>query len=416
MERKPFIMYRRASGGLGGRIYYVAFWDPAARRYTNRRSTNKTAKGAAENQARKWLAEGLPVRDAETFVRYLQDFWAEGSQYLAGREARLKPLSTVYVVNARSAIRKYVTPWLIEQGKEKLRVSEVTAGLLESLTLYLRDSGLGPSRVNGIIKAVRVPLGQAFKMGRIRENPARQVEKLPDPAPKRQILEMEEAERFFSLKWRDPRHYGFNLIAATTGMRLGEIRGLQAEDLRGDYIHVCHNWQDTEPEGRKMKGPKHSTLAAVKERDVPIPPRLVPVLHELVKRNPWKDGFVIWGDSRGKPLSESIILRHLYEGLEKIGITPEERKRRKLNFHAWRHFYNSNVRPFVPDYQLRMLTGHTSEAMTERYTEITTEQRRAVAKIADGLFEGKLGVAGIEEKKIGNGNDGKKKTTKRPQE
>ena len=75
---------------------------------------------------------------------------------------------------------------------------------------------------------------------------------------------------------------------------------------------------------------------------------------------------------------------------EKIGITPEERKRRKLNFHAWRHFYNTNIRPYVPDYQLRMLTGHTSEAMTERYTEITTEQRRAVAKIADGLFEGKL--------------------------
>ena len=64
MERKLFILYRRASGGLGGRIYYVAFWDPAARRYANRRSTSKTAKGAAENQACNWLAEGLPVRDA----------------------------------------------------------------------------------------------------------------------------------------------------------------------------------------------------------------------------------------------------------------------------------------------------------------------------------------------------------------
>ena len=28
MERKPFILYRRASEGLGGRIYCVAFWDP----------------------------------------------------------------------------------------------------------------------------------------------------------------------------------------------------------------------------------------------------------------------------------------------------------------------------------------------------------------------------------------------------
>jgi integrase len=410
MERKPYILYRRASGGKGGKIFYVAFWDPETRNYTNRRSTNMTAKGAADNQARKWLAEGLPTRDAETFVGYLEGFWADGSQYLSGREARLKPLSAVYVINSRSAIAKYVKPWLIDNGKERLLLEGVTAGLLESLTLHLREQGLGPSRINGIVKAVRVPLSNASKMGRIRENPARQVEKMPDPAPKRQVLETDEAQRFFALEWKDPRYYGINILAATTGMRLGEIRGLQAEDIREDYIHVCHNWQDTEPEGRKMKGPKHSTLANRKERDVPIPPRLAPVLRQLVERNPWNDGFVIWGNSPGKPLSESIILRHFYEGLQGIGIGPEERARRKLNFHAWRHFYNTNIRPYVPDYQLRMLTGHTSEAMTERYTEITTEQRQAVARIADGIFEGKPGVAGDGKQKIGSVEDRKKKT------
>ena len=54
-----------------------------------------------------------------------------------------------------------------------------------------------------------------------------------------------------------------------------------------------------------------------------------------------------------------------------------------------------------------MLTGHTSEAMTERYTEITTEQRRAVARIADGLFDGKPGVAVNGKQKIGDGENGK---------
>ncbi|MGA2478947.1 MAG: site-specific integrase [Spirochaetia bacterium] len=413
MERKPYILYRRASGGNSGKIYYVAFWNIETRNYTNRRSTNMTSNGAADNQARKWLAEGLPARDAETFIGYLEGFWANGSQYLAGREARLKPLSATYVINSRSAIAKYVKPWLVENGKEKLPLSGVTAGLLESLTLHLREKGLGPSRINGIVKAIRVPLSNASKMGRIRENPARQVEKLPDPAPKRQILETEEAQRFFALKWNDRRYYGINLLAATTGMRLGEIRGLQADDIKEDYIHVCHNWQDTEPEGRKMKGPKHSTLANRKERDVPFPPRLAPVLRELIKRNPWNDGFVIWGNSQGKPLSESIILRHFYEGLQAIGIGPEERERRKLNFHAWRHFYNTNIRPYVPDYQLRMLTGHTSEAMTERYTEITTEQRRAVAMIADGLFTSRPGLARNRNSQIGAGKDGGKKAALR---
>jgi integrase len=120
-----------------------------------------------------------------------------------------------------------------------------------------------------------------------------------------------------------------------------------------------------------------------------------------VKNNPWGDGFAIWGDSRGKPLSESIILRHFYEGLAGIGITPEERKRRKLNFHAWRHFYNSNIRPFVPDYQLRMLTGHSSATMTDRYTEVTVEQRKAIAKIADRLLGGDAaGAAKMKGKEV----------------
>ena len=221
MERKPFILYRSASGGKGGKSTMLHSGILKTRHYTNRRSTSKTAKGAAENQARKWLAEGLPVRDAETFVRYLEEFWAEGSQYLAGTGGAAQ--ASLRSLRGQRALRDYeIRDSLAHRARKgkapSQRGDRRTPGIPDSLP---SRQGLGPSRVNGIIKAVRVPLGQAFKMGRIRENPARQVEKLPGSAPKRQILEMEEAERFFSLKWRDPRYYGFNLIAATTGMRLG---------------------------------------------------------------------------------------------------------------------------------------------------------------------------------------------------
>ncbi len=133
-------------------------WHFGIRRHLGMRTVVRRARRPrARPKTRR--AIGLPkdcrCGTRETFVRYLEDFRAESSQYLAGQEARLKPLSTVYVVNARSAIGKYVTPWLIEQGKEKLRVSDVTAGLLESLTLCLQtaDSGhresMGSSRPSG---------------------------------------------------------------------------------------------------------------------------------------------------------------------------------------------------------------------------------------------------------------------------
>jgi len=328
--------------------------------------------------------KGLTPR-GEILVDYLSGFWAEGSQYLCGKEARKTPLSAIYVINSRSAISGHVRPWL-EKHYPDLGLAQLTAAALEELTLHLAAS-LGASRVNGIIKAVRVPLGEAYRLGALADNPARKVRKLPDPPPARKLLEIEEARRFFSLEWRDPRMYAANLTAALAGLRLGEIRGLQTEDIRDGYLHVCHNWQDWEAEGRKMKGPKHSTPSRPKIRDVPVAPKLEAALRELARVNPYGDGFVFWGYRKGEPPSGTLIDESFEAGLRAIGITEEQRRGRHLTFHAWRHWYNSHMRALVPDYQLRMLTGHTSEAMTDRYTEITDEQRDAVREVSGRLLE-----------------------------
>jgi integrase len=108
------------------------------------------------------------------------------------------------------------------------------------------------------------------------------VEKLAEDDFVRDILTTAECKAFFQTTWTDPRLYAANLLAATTGLRLGEVRG--------------------------------------------------------------------------------------------------------LGFHAWRHWYNSMLRGQVPDHALRALTGHRSEAMTDHYTEITAEQRSAVAALANQLF------------------------------
>ncbi len=394
--RKPYTTYRLA----GQRIYRVAFWDAATSRYRQHSAAklraallpqaeeySPTTKAGAEAIARLAQDAGLGTYDGSNFLQRVAAFWAEGSDYLVGREARQKPLSALYVRNCRSAVDGYLRPYLAETGQLGLAFGAVAAETLEGFLLWLRARGLGPARINGILKAVRTPLGRAFRLRRLRYNPAALVERLPEPAPKREILELEEARRFFALAWADPRYYAANLIAAMTGMRLGEIRGLQAEDVRADSIHVCHNWQDAEPAGRKLKGPKHSTLVNIKARDVPLVPRLGALLRELVARNPYRDGFVLWGDRAGRPPSATIIERHYYAGLRQIGIGEEERKRRSLTFHAWRHFFNSYVRQYLPDYQLRLLTGHTSASMTERYTStaITEEQRNAVAQIANKI-------------------------------
>ena len=394
--RAPYILFKRA----GHPVYRASFWDEARKRYRPRSVSmlarelkhkaaglSPTTKSGADAIARLALESGMVgPNDDMLFLAYLEGFWADGSEYLRSREVRQKPLSAEYVKNSRSAISKHLRAFLEETQQSGLTLAQVTPKILETFILWLQTRGIGMSRINASVKAVRVPLFRAAKFGRIRDNPARMVERLPDVAPRRQILELSEARRFFAQPWADPRYHAANFIAATTGLRMGEIRGLQVEDVREDYLHICHNWQDTEPEGRKMKGPKHSTLINIKTRDVPMPPQTAKVIRELIAHNPYRTGFVLWGDTRGKPPSSTTIGKHYKNALAAIGIGEEERERRNLTFHAWRHFYNSNIRPYVPDYQLRMLTGHSGAAMTDRYTAITEEQRQAVASVAAGLL------------------------------
>lgn len=159
-------------------------------------------------------------------------------------------------------------------------------------------------------------------------------------------------------------------------MRLGECRGLKSDCVYDDYIDVKRNWQDEEG----IKLPKGN-----KPRMVPVPSGTVTALRELAAMNPWRDDFIFWGTSSGRPIGKRSVADVYKNMLGIIGIPHDEITRRHLSFHAWRHWYNSMLRGHVPDHALRRLTGHASEDMTDHYTIITDEQRQAVARLAEGL-------------------------------
>jgi integrase len=111
------------------------------------------------------------------------------------------------------------------------------------------------------------------------------------------------------------------------------------------------------------------------------------MLRGLASINPWRDGFVFWGNRRDKPISTTMIERTYKATTAAMGIPEEERRRRRLSFHTWRHWYNSMMRGKVEDHVLRQLVGHTGEAMTERYTALPAETIKRVGELAEGLIQ-----------------------------
>jgi integrase len=376
-------------------MYYAAFWSEEGGDYIGRRSVGSllaelpvripatpTSKAGARAIVEAWLADHAPGHRSSPIlaVDYLDEFWTEGGDYATGKTARGKGLSSQYLYNNRAWIKKYVRPYLEGQGR-KITLGRLTAAHIEGLAMHLYSLELSTKTANGIMAAVSSALAEAERLGKIRDNPARRVERLAEEDYIRQPLSIAECRAFFGITWIDPRLLAVNLRGATTGMRLGEVRGLQAEDILSDAIHVCHNWQDREG----LKGPKGSKGANIKERFVPLPGKTREVITQLADRNPWGDGFAIFGDVRERPISARLIQTSYNAALAAIGIDDQARTARGLGFHAWRHWYNSQLRGQVPDHALRALTGHHSEAMTDLYTEITAEQRAAVMLLAEGL-------------------------------
>ena len=83
------------------------------------------------------------------------------------------------------------------------------------------------------------------------------------------------------------------------------------------------------------------------------------------------DDFVFYGKDKKTPVYYKTISEGFYKALDSIGIGSEQRKQRKLTFHSWRHFFNTNMRMLIPDAQLRLLTGHQTEEMSDRYTQLS---------------------------------------------
>lgn len=378
-RRKPFFVYRRRSGKKKS-SYYAAYVDQTGKYNIRRALYDKkgqpvTARGVAETLAGEMYAEGLPARAGAFLGDFLARFWAVDGQYARDRIDQGKPLSRAYLANSRRAITNHVKRFLA--GRPPVDIEGTTPGLLQELLRAVRDKGLSPRTVNTVFQAVAVPLADYWRgKAHSERNPAAAVKKFAESPARREILGLDEVRALFKTPWADPRHATINLLAATTGLRLGECLGLQHEDIHAGFLHVCHNWQD----GEGLKLPKWGHI-----RDVPLPSHTEAALRSLMASSKFGGPFVFWGTTADRPLGKRMVELTLTAQLGAIKITDEERRRRGLTFHAWRHFFNSMLRGQVPDHALRALTGHRSEQMTDRYTEITEEQRRAVAKLAEGI-------------------------------
>ena len=351
--KKPYSLWKRKLDS-GRVVYYVRFRLDSGK-WSVAKSSGQSKKGAAEAWAVNYLNSGqIVIKENLTFEQLAEGFFDPDGPYTAALKLRGRSIGRGHAANQSSYVKNYLIPAFGES-----RLSRIDSETVEEFTHELLAQGLSSSSINHILLALKQILQHAYKKKYLQNLPV--IERVAHKQKNRGIPTVEEVKRFFEQPWSDKRYYAINLLAATTGMRQGEIRGLQRRAVHGNYVEVVTSWE----KGHGLKSTKSG-----RARNVPLPERTRDALAAVLEKSPYADpdDLVFFGRRREAPLDHKLIEKAFHEALAAIGIDEAERRRRGLCFHSWRHFFNSLlINGRVPVVKVQSLTGHSTQKMTENY-------------------------------------------------
>jgi integrase len=281
--------------------------------------------------------------------RDYSDFWLNGYIKSLRRQSTFERYQDV--------LKRHINPTLGNRP-----IDEITRGEIRDLLLKLNRKGLSRSSICLIRDVIGGPLSFAVDEELIPLNPASGITKKLQLRRDRKIeiepLNTEEVKLFLeSCQIHELEHYPFFLCAFRTGMRLGELLGLQWGDVdwHGKFIRVSRSYKL----GR-MTPTKTGKIRRVDMSDHLL--KTLRNLHTIRKQQALKGGLGEVIDSifhrGGKPMEQNYIRRVFKRLLVKAGL-------REIRLHDVRHTYASLLLSdgASPVYVKEQL-GHTSIQMT----------------------------------------------------
>jgi len=394
---------RTLASGL--KVYYYQCYDDKGRRQWAK-STGLTKKTEANEYVMRLFRQGLlvPEQKKPTFAEFSNGWWdIETCKYLKWRQLH-EPITdstlTIYQANFKNHIKDYFA---------NFKLDEITPLVIENWLVFMKDKGiirgkgkrkkkkmydeneneiievkqkklLKAKTINLALFTLNIMLGEAVRLKLINSNPCDEVKDLKEEETVRVILTPEEFKKLFpadwSSVWEKEIVYKANLLAACAGLRIGELRGLRGDDVFDTYIHVHAQYL-------KNKYVEHTKTKD--DRCIPISPVMRKMLDDLLRIN--GNGFVFSDDSGKTPITNDWLNKGLNKALDKIGISYQEKLKRNLSFHAWRHFLNTVLLTSnIGLSKVQKVTGHKSLKMTEHYTHFDTKQFTEVVDVQNNLL------------------------------
>jgi len=218
----------------GSGIYWVFIAHQGRR--TSRKVGDRTAarEAARKIQARLTLGKGAFGETAKLPAPQLQDYFR---RFEANYKSTLKPSSWL---SYEGSLRIHILP---ELGK--YRLDEITKPMMKQLVVKMVEEGLAKDSIRLYLTSLGVLYNQAIDDKVVSENPTKGLGLFFRQAKRKheEISPLTEEESLLFLEKTleyERKHYPLFLSALHTGMRSGELAGIQWTDIdwNGKFIEV----------------------------------------------------------------------------------------------------------------------------------------------------------------------------------
>ena len=321
-----------------------------------------------EKKAQK-IATPKPQKAGIPLSSFLLNFWDfDNSDFIKRYIAHGHNMTKRHTQMMLGLVKNYWKPYF----GDEITVEELDRQTLDDFFFYLHtEKQLSGGTVNKAINCGSRAMRYLFENKRIQTNPMAGIERFNAEEIGRGIPTESEVKQLLKVDWLNETYKLAFKLGIYCGLRAGEISGLRVcdLDLDADLIHVRHSWNDTDG----LKCPKNTDI-----RDLPIDHETLEELYAMARKNPnFSDlSYVFFSQVKPEqPCWPSYYVDGLYDALEKIGVSEEQRKERNIVFHSLRHFCATILSQRTDLKTVQAVMGHRSENMSKHYSNHETQEK-----------------------------------------
>ena len=281
-------------------------------------------------------------------------------------------------------IYKHIIPAIGKIPLDRLSQNDLQQFYMELKTdgrIRMREEhgpGLSDKSIRDCHARCRSALEKACEEKLIRQNPAEGC-RLPSKTKRNlQVLTREEIQKLF-IQAKEERYYELFLLEVSTGLRIGELTGLQWKDLNFDTCRLNIERQASRVDGKLfISEPK--TKASI--RTVILPKYVVEVLKSY-KENSKSRWIFPSPVNEDEPIAASTCRKRLHKILDHAGC-------KDVRFHDLRHTFATTALSYGMDVKtLSSVIGHVSASTTlDIYSHITETMKKDAAQKIDAEIGG----------------------------